>query len=70
MRRNYPRGSRRDPAENYDVVYEAMPDRPEVSRIIDHPRKLVIINLMADGWMATPLEISRERTCYDDLEED
>lgn len=66
MRRNYPRNSRRDPAENYDVIYDTMPDRPNISRIIDHPRKLITVNLCANPWTAEPKEIFWERTCYAD----
>ena len=66
---NAPRRFYRDPAECYDVVYDAMPDRPEVSRIIDHPRKLITINLMANAWTAMPEEIFRDRTCYDEEDE-
>lgn len=62
MRRNYPRNSRRDPAENYDVIYDTMPDRPDVSRIIDHPRKLITVNLCADPYRAAPQEVYHEPT--------
>ena len=66
MRRNYPRRTHRDPAENYDVVYDAIPERQNVSRIVDHPRKLITINLCANLWMAEVEEIFYERTCFDD----
>ena len=32
-----PRRNYRDPEEYYDVVYDTIPDRPEISKIIDHP---------------------------------
>ena len=64
-----PRRNYRDPEENYDIVYDSMPDRPEVSRIINHPRKLVTVNLAANPYLAEAVEVFRERTCYeDDLE--
>ena len=64
-----PRRNYLDPEENYDVVYDVMPDRPEVSRIINHPRKLITVNLSANPYMAEAVEVFRERTCYeDDLE--
>lgn len=66
MRRNYPKRVHRDPAECYDVIYDTMPDRQHISRIINHPRKLIIINLCANPWTAAPEEIFRERTCYED----
>lgn len=66
MRRNYPRRAHRDPAECYDVVYDNLPDRQNISRIIDHPRKLITINLCANPYMAEAVEIFREHTCYED----
>ena len=66
MRRNYPRRTHRDPAENYDVIYDNLPERQNVSRIVDHPRKLITINLCANPWTAEVEEIFYERTCYDD----
>ena len=69
MRRNYPKRTCRDPEEHYDKVYDSMPDRPEVSRIINHPRKLITINLAANPYLAEAVEVFREHTCYeDDLE--
>lgn len=56
MRRNYPKRVQRNPEEYYDHIYEAMPDEPHISRIIDHPRKLVTINLCADMWDSAPVE--------------
>ena len=56
MRRNYPKRVQRNPEEYYDHVYEPMPDEPHISRIIDHPRKLVIINPCADIWDSAPVE--------------
>ena len=47
--------------ENYDVIYDFLPDQPHVSRIIDHPRKLVTINRCADPYRSEPIEIYRER---------
>lgn len=66
MRRNYPRRTHRDPAENYDVVYDTIPERQDVSRIINHPRKLITINLCANPYTAEPEEIFISRTCFDD----
>ena len=66
---NAPRRFYRDPEECYDIIYDALPDRPEVSRIVDHPRKLITINLMADAWASAPEEIFRDRTCYDEEDE-
>lgn len=68
----YPRirtAARPDPAEHYDHIYRAIPEKPETSRIIDHPRKLVIINLCANPYTAVPEAIDRERTCYDEEDE-
>ena len=61
-----PRRNYRDPEENYDIVYDSMLDRPEVSRIINHPRKLVTVNLAANPYLAEAVEVFRERTCFDD----
>ena len=66
MRKNYPKRVHRDPEEHYDVVYDTIPERRETSRIIDHPRKLITINLCANPWTAEPEEIFYERTCYED----
>lgn len=66
MRRNYPNRVHRDPEEHYDRIYDALPDRPNVSRIIDHPRKLVTINLCANPYTALPEEVFWARTCYAD----
>lgn len=65
-----PHRTRRDIEESYDVTYAVMPDIPHISRIIDHPRKLIIINLCADPWNAQPEEIYREPTCFDDDDEE
>ena len=67
---NAPRRFYRDPAECYDVVYDVLPDRQEVSRIIDHPRKLITINLCANPYIAMPEEVFWERTSYEDELED
>lgn len=66
----YPRKNHRDPEEYYDHIYRPMPDEPTISRIIDHPRKLVIHNSCANPYIAVPEEIDRERTCYDYDEEE
>ena len=47
--------------ENYDVIYDFLPDLPHVSRIIDHPRKLVTVNRCADPFCSKPREIPHER---------
>ena len=60
MRKNYPRTIRRDPEEYYDHVYECFPDRPDISRFILHPRKLVMHNLCANPYAAELVEIFRE----------
>lgn len=66
----YPRRNYRDPEEHYDHVYETIPERQEICKIINHPRKLVTINLCANPYTAQVEEIFRERTCYDEeLEE-
>lgn len=70
MREDTPRRTRRDPEEYYDVVYDTMPDRQHISRIIDHPRKLITVNLCADPWTAEVEETFTERTCYSDELED
>lgn len=70
MRRNYPRNSRRDPEEYYDHIYRYMPHKPHVSRIINHPRKLVIHNRCADPYCSEPEVIHRARTCFDDDSDD
>lgn len=61
-----PRKNYRDPEEHYDHIYDDMPDRADVSKVIDHPRKLVIHNLCANPWTAMTEEIFYERTCYED----
>ena len=48
--------------EYYDVIYDYIPDRPEVSEFINHPRKLRTINRSADPYYAQPLEIFHEPT--------
>lgn len=70
MRRNYPRRTHRDPAENYDVIYDNLPERQNVSCIINHPRKLITINLCANPYIAMPEEVFWERTRYEDELED
>lgn len=61
-----PRRNYRDPKEYYDVTYDAFPELPDVSEIINHPRKLVIVNLCANPYTAQVQEIRYERTCYED----
>lgn len=61
MRRNFTI-RKSNMVEYYDTVYDHIPDRPEVSRFINHPRKLVTINLSADPYYAQPLEIHHEPT--------
>lgn len=61
-----PRKNYRDQTEYYDVIYDTIPDRSEIGRIIDHPRKLVTINLCANPYTAQVEEIFYERTCYED----
>ena len=43
--------------EYYDTVYDHIPDRPELRKIIDHTRKLVTINRCADPYYAQPVEV-------------
>ena len=43
--------------EFYDTIYDFIPERPDVNRIINHPRKLVIINRSADPLNARSVEI-------------
>lgn len=57
MRKNYPRAAQRNPEEFYDHVYASYPDQPDISRIIDHRRKLVTINNCADYHFARTLDI-------------
>lgn len=61
-----PRRNYRDPEECYDVVYDTIPERQEISKIINHPRKLVTINLCANPYTAQVEEVFHERTCYED----
>lgn len=61
-----PRRNYRDPEECYDTVYDAIPERPDISKIINHPRKLITINLCADPYIAQPEEVFHERTLYED----
>lgn len=62
----YPRKNYRDPTEYYDVIYDTIPERQEISRIIDHPRKLITVNLCANPYTAQVEEVFYERTCYED----
>lgn len=66
MREDFPRRTHRDPEEYYDHICRDIPEKPEISRFIDHPRKLVIHNLCANPYIAMPEENFRERTCYED----
>ena len=61
-----PRRNYRDPKEYYDVTYDAFPELQDVSKIINHPRKLVTVNLCANPYTAQVQEIFYERTCYED----
>lgn len=61
MRRNYTT-RKSNMVEYYDTVYDHIPDRPEVSRFINHPRKLVTINLSADPYRSWPVEIFNPET--------
>jgi hypothetical protein len=61
-----PRRNYRDPEEYYDVEYDTIPEMQDVSRIINHPRKLVTVNLCANPYTAQVQEIFYERTCYED----
>ena len=70
MRRNYPKRSERPPEEHYDHVYRALPGEPYVSKIINHPRKLVIHNTCADPFNAVPEEVFVEKTCFEEEEND
>lgn len=56
MRRNHPKRRRAlRPVERYDTEYISMPERPDVKRIINHPRKTVFINI--DAWPLTEKEV-------------
>ena len=59
MRHNYT-VRKSNMVEYYDNVYDFLPDHPNVSRIIDHARKLVTINRCADPYRAEPVEIYDE----------
>ena len=61
-----PRRNYRDPEENYDHVYRAIPGEANVSRFINHPRKLVIHNTCANPYCSEPKEIPWTRTCFDE----
>ena len=61
-----PRRNYRDPEEYYDVEYDTIPEMQDVSKIINHPRKLITINLCANPYVARVEEIFYERTCYED----
>lgn len=56
MRHNYT-VRRSNLAEYYDVVYDYLPDMPNVSKVINHPRKLVTINRSADPYYSRPVEV-------------
>lgn len=62
----FPRRIHRDPEEYYDVEYDTIPEMQDVSKIINHPRKLITINLCANPYAAHVEEIFYERTCYED----
>ena len=61
-----PRRNYRDPEEYYDIEYDTIPEMQDVSRIINHPRKLVTVNLCANPYTAQVQEVFHERTCYED----
>ena len=44
----------------FDTEYDFLPDQPYTSKIIDHPRKLVTVNLCADPYHSEPVEILRD----------
>ena len=69
MRRNYTVRPSTMP-EKDDVVYEFYPDRPEVSKIIDHRRKLVTINRSADPYFSAPVEVWFEDSWYPETDDD
>lgn len=56
MRRNFTIRKSSLP-EYYDTVYDYLPDMPHVSKIINHPRKLITINRSADPYYAHPMEV-------------
>lgn len=56
MRRNYTI-RKSSLTEYYDVEYDFMPNHPNISRVIDHPRKLITINRCADLHYAEPYEV-------------
>lgn len=56
MRHNYT-VRRSNLVDYYDTEYIFLADQPFVSRIIDHPRKLVLINRCADSRRAEPVEL-------------
>lgn len=60
MRRNHPKRTQRRRIETYEHIYRSIPERPSVSLIIDHERKLVIHNQCANLFVAVPLEAFRD----------
>lgn len=55
MRRNHPKRAPRRRIETYEHIYRSIPERPSVSLIIDHERKLVIHNRCANLFVAVPI---------------
>ena len=48
--------------KNYDVIYRFIPKHPEISYIINHPRKLIVMNRCADPYNSRPKVVPYERT--------
>lgn len=67
MRRNHPKRTERRNTERYEHIYRSMPDRPNVSLIIDHERKLVIHNQCANLFVAIPVEAFCSSPLPDDV---
>lgn len=65
MRHNYPPRKERPVENRYDTTYEAYPELPHISRIIDHSRKLITINLYADPFNSGPHEIAAKPARYE-----
>ena len=62
----YPRKCNRDPEEYYDVVYDTVPERQDIYKIINHPRKLITVNLCANPYDSRIEEVFEERSCFKD----
>lgn len=61
MRRNFTIRKSTLP-EYYDTVYDYLPDMPHVSKVTNHPRKLITINRSADPYYSHPMEVFHEPT--------